>query len=74
MIIFSFHKCHRSKPIYEDNIIYHIGIESPFCGIDKRHVGIYNQGFDPMENIEKQEIYICKNCFRIWKKYKNENS
>jgi len=70
-MIFAFWKQNWSKPVDEDNVIFHIGIESPFCGIDKRG-GIYNQGFDEIENIESQRIHICKRCYHIWNKNKEK--
>lgn len=72
MDIFAFWKQNWSKPVDEDNVIFHIGTESPFCGIDKKG-GIYNQGFDQLENIENQKIHICKKCYHIWEKnYKDK--
>ena len=65
MKIYSMQKSHWSKKVDEDYTIFHLSInEKSFCGIEKRHRGIYNLGTQPMEDIVSQEVCICKLCFR----------
>ena len=61
-------KQHWSKKVDENYTIFHLSTdERSFCGIEKRHHGIYNFGTYPMEDIASiasQEVHICKLCFR----------
>jgi hypothetical protein len=73
MDVYAYQKQSWSKPIDEDNTLYHLGIGGKIlCGIDKRHFDIYNPGFDQLDisAIDSQEIHFCKLCFKIYKKQK----
>jgi len=67
---FSFYKQGWSKLVNEDRVINHLttGDGKSLCGIEKRHPDIYHTGFCPIEAIEKEEAYICRLCYRIYKK------
>jgi hypothetical protein len=64
-----------SRPVYKDSILMHLSeMEGDIlCGIHKRHKGIYEIGFEPIEHIEESEIHICKGCYLVWKKLNNSN-
>ena len=75
MEIYARWKLSWSKPMDEDNLIFHLSEmgKDIFCSIEKIHPGLYEYGNYPLENIQMQEIHICKNCFKKWKKL-NGNS
>lgn len=60
-----------SKPVDEDSVLVHLSELGGdiLCGIDKRHIDIYNYGIGPVQKIKESEIHICKLCFKI---YNNE--
>ncbi len=71
---FAVWKQSRSKPIDEDDVIFHLANpgEQTLCKIENRHPGVYDFGFAPLIDIESQKIHICKNCFNNWLKKQEE--
>ena len=68
--IYAMWKTHWSRPVDEDNITMNLAfeVEEIFCGIDKRFESLYDIGHNPIIKIKEQEVDICKNCFKSWKK------
>ncbi len=73
MKIFARDKQRWSRPVNEDETLAHLSFDGGdiFCGIDKRHPDIYNQGFAPLINIKESKDYICKLCFSKFLKLKS---
>lgn len=74
--IFAYWKTFRSRAMTEDDVLYHLGFEGEeiFCGIQNRHVGLYEIGFAPIEQIDKQRASICNNCFKKYLKLKENDN
>ncbi len=65
--IFGMFKQHWARLKDEDSMIAHLSInQKSFCGIEKRHIGVYTYGFGPVEHIKESRNSICKACFKIW--------
>lgn len=63
-------KVHRSNLNSRSVILIHLStLTDPIlCGIDKRHPDVYEYGTDPIQNIERDRLSICKTCFKIYMK------
>lgn len=67
--IFARTKQRWSRPVDEDGVLVHLSYADgdTFCGIEKRHPDVYNMGFEPIRDLDKSAIHVCKLCFKIYK-------
>lgn len=72
---FAVWKSIRSKPIDEDQLIYHLAEEGgcTLCNSEKRSPGLYDFGNGPLIDVESNELFLCKTCYKIHQILKKNN-